>query len=106
FTQAPTMPKIPAELKPAIGKYILPEALYWFRWGAMWTIVTGVILAWFMSELGPGFMLGIGQHNAHFTAIGIGMWLGTIMWINVWFVIWPNQKRVMGLIPADDDRKK
>jgi uncharacterized membrane protein len=106
FTQAPTMPKIPAELKPGVSKYILPEALFWFRWGAMWTIITGLILAWFMGEVHQAIMLGIGQHNAHFTSIGFGMWLGAIMWFNVWFIIWPNQQRVLGLIPADDDRKK
>src|SRR5580704_7995937 len=75
FTQAPTMPKIPAELKPGVSKYILPEALFWFRWGAMWTIITGLILAWYMGEAHQATMLGIGMHNAHFTAVGFGMWL-------------------------------
>jgi uncharacterized membrane protein len=106
FTQAPTVPKIPLELRPAIGKFILPEALFWFRWGAMATIVTGLIVAWLMGELGGALSLGIGAHSTHLTGIGIGMWLGIIMWFNVWFIIWPNQKKVIGLTPASDDDKK
>ncbi len=106
FTQAPTVPKIPMELRPAIGKFILPEALFWFRWGAMATLVTGLILAWMMGELGQTIRIGIGDHNAHMTSIGIGMWLATIMWFNVWFIIWPNQQKVIGLKPASDDEKK
>ena len=105
FTQAPTVPKIPAELRPAIGKFILPEALFWFRWGAMWTIVTGLILAWMSGYLGDAILLGFTSGSAAHTSIGIGMWLGTIMWFNVWFIIWPNQKKVMGLTPADDAAK-
>ena len=106
FTQAPTVPKIPMELRPAIGKFILPEALFWFRWGAMATLVTGLILAWMMGELGQTIRIGIGDHNAHMTSIGIGMWLATIMWFNVWFIIWSNQQKVIGLKPASDDEKK
>src|ERR1700748_897350 len=85
FTQAPTVPKIPMELRPAIGKFILPEALFWFRWGAMATIVTGLIVAWLMGELGGALSLGIGAHSTHLTGIGFGMWFGIIMWFNVWF---------------------
>ena len=106
FTQAPTVPKIPMELRPAIGKFILPEALFWFRWGAMATLVTGIILAWMMGELPQTIRIGIGDKNAHMTSIGIGMWLATIMWFNVWFIIWPNQQKVIGLKPASDDEKK
>ena len=106
FTQAPTMPKIPAELKPGVGKYILPAALYWFRWGAMATIATGLILAYLMGELNGALSLGIGAASTHLTALGFGMWFGIIMWFNVWFVIWPNQKKVLGLVEADDDAKK
>ena len=106
FTQAPTVPKIPMELRPAIGKFILPEALFWFRWGAMATIVTGLILAGLNGYLLNAIKLGIGDHNARFTDIGFGMWLGAIMWFNVWFIIWPNQQKVMGLVQAGDDEKK
>src|SRR3954468_16771723 len=94
FTQAPTVPKIPMEMRPAITKFILPEALFWFRWGAMATLVTGLILAWMMGELVPALKIGIGDHSMRFTTIGIGMWLGAIMWFNVWFIIWPNQQKV------------
>ena len=106
FTQAPTVPKIPMELRPAVTKFILPEALFWFRWGAMATIVTGLFTAYFMGELLQAIALGIGWHNKHFTAIGLGMWLGTVMWFNVWFIIWPNQKKALGIVNATPDEKK
>jgi uncharacterized membrane protein len=105
FVQTPNMPKIPDEQKPAIGKVILPAALFWFRWGAMSTIVTGLILATLNGYIGDAILLGF-TDNGNSTPIGIGMWLGTIMWFNVWFVIWPNQKKVMGLVEADADAKK
>ena len=103
FVQIPSMPKIPDEQKPAIGKVIAPTALWWFRWGAMATIVTGLILAYLSGYLGT-LALGLGSENI--SAIGIGMWLGIIMWFNVWFVIWPNQKRALGIVEASDDAKK
>jgi len=105
FTQTPTMPKIPQELRPGVARYILPEALFWFRWGAMLTIITGLILAWFMGELLPTLKIGIGDHNSHATAVGIGMWLGAIMWFNVWFIIWPNQKKNMGLVQVTPEQR-
>ena len=103
FVQIPSMPKIPDEQKPAIGKVIAPTALWWFRWGAMATIVTGLILAHLSGYIGT-LALGLGSENI--SAIGIGMWLGIIMWFNVWFVIWPNQKRALGIVEASDDAKK
>jgi uncharacterized membrane protein len=106
FVQTPTMPKIPDELKPAIPRFIAPAALFWFRWGAMATIVTGLILAWLQGYLLNAIKLGIGDHNVAYTCIGFGMWLGTIMWFNVWFIIWPNQQKVLGLVPADPAAKK
>jgi uncharacterized membrane protein len=106
FVQTPTMPKIPDELKPAIPRFIAPAALFWFRWGAMATIVTGLILAYLQGYLVSAIKLGIGEHSANLTAIGFGMWLGTIMWFNVWFIIWPNQKKVLGIVPADAAAKK
>ena len=106
FVQIPTMPAIPDDLKPAIGKHIAPVALFWFRWAAMATIVTGLILAAINGYLGWAITLGIIDGVAKHTAIGIGMWLGIIMWFNVWFIIWPNQKKVLGLVEADADAKK
>jgi uncharacterized membrane protein len=107
FVQIPNMPKIPDEQKPAIGKVIAPAALWWFRWGAMATIVTGLLLAWTNGYLFQAISLdnfftgGVAKNSA----IGIGMWLGIIMWANVWFVIWPNQKRALGIVEADADTK-
>jgi uncharacterized membrane protein len=103
FTQTPTMPKIPTELRPAVVRFILPEALFWVRWGAMFTLGFGVILAWMNGYLLDAIKIGLGSNNHKFTAIGIGMWLGTIMWFNVWFIIMPNQNKVMGVTSATPD---
>ncbi len=108
FVQIPSMPKIPDEQKPAIGKVIAPAALYWFRHGAMATIVTGLILAMMDGYSVQAMTLGLVGDVFDFghTSIGIGMWLGIIMWFNVWFVIWPNQQKALGLVEADADAKK
>ena len=100
FVQIPNMPNIPDEQKPAIGKVIAPAALFWFRWGAMSTIVTGLILAQLNGYLVDAIAIGF-TDGGNSTPIGIGMWLGAIMWFNVWFVIWPNQKRALGIVEAD-----
>lgn len=105
FVQIPNMPNIPDEQKPAIGKVIAPAALFWFRWGAMATIVTGLILAALNGYLVEAITIGLTDDVAKHTAIGIGMWLGAIMWFNVWMIIWPNQKRALGIVDADADTK-
>jgi uncharacterized membrane protein len=105
FVQIPNMPKIPDEQKPAIGKVIAPAALFWFRWAAMATFVIGLLLALMNGYLLDAILLGF-TDNGFSTPIGIGMWLGSIMWFNVWFVIWPNQKRALGIVEADADTKK
>ena len=105
FVQIPNMPNIPDDQKPAISKVIAPAVLFWFRWGAMATIITGLILAWMNGYLVDAIQLGLSDGVAKHTAIGIGMWLGAIMWFNVWFVIWPNQKKALGIVEADADTK-
>jgi uncharacterized membrane protein len=105
FVQIPNMPNIPDDQKPAIGKVIAPAALFWFRWGAMGTLITGLLLAWMNGYIVGAITLGIVEGGAKETAIGIGMWMGVIMWFNVWFVIWPNQKIALGIIDADADAK-
>ncbi|HIE19711.1 MAG TPA: hypothetical protein EYP72_01595 [Rhodospirillales bacterium] len=105
FVQIPSMPKIPDEQKPAISKVIAPAALFWFRWAAMATIITGLLLAHDSGYLGQALTLGLLDGVAKHTAIGIGMWLGLIMWFNVWFVIWPNQKIALGIVDAEADAK-
>ncbi|HJO73658.1 MAG TPA: urate hydroxylase PuuD [Rhodospirillales bacterium] len=105
FVQIPSMPKIPDEQKPAIGKVIAPAALFWFRWAAMATIITGLLLALDSGYLMQALTLGLMDSVAKHTAIGIGMWLGLIMWFNVWFVIWPNQKIALGIVDAEADAK-
>src|SRR5882724_8502320 len=105
FVSTPTMPKIPAELKPALGKFITPAALFWFRWGAMGTIVFGIVLAWMNGYLLQAYTLDATEHfvTTRFVLIGIGMWLGTIMWFNVWFLIWPNQQKALNIDNAYPD---
>ncbi len=105
FVQIPNMPKIPDEQKPAIGKVIAPAALFWFRWAALATIVTGLIVAYLSGYVHQAMTLGIGTGGGKYTAIGIGMWLGLIMAFNVWFVIWPNQKKALGIVECDSDQK-
>ena len=100
FVQIPTMPKVPAELKPAVSKYIAPEALFWFRYAALATVVTGIIVAVLNGYAHQAFTLQEGNR-----VIGIGMYLALIMAFNVWFVIWPNQKKALGLVEADADTK-
>ena len=99
FVQIPSMPKIPDEQKPAVSKVIAPTALFWFRWAALATMVTGLILAGMNGYLVQALSLQKGVHT-----IGIGMWLGLIMAFNVWMIIWPNQKKALGIVqvePAD-----
>jgi uncharacterized membrane protein len=100
FVQTPSMPQIPDEQKPAVSKVIAPRALFWFRWGAMATIVTGLLLAWMNGYLVPAL-----SFKPPVTAIGIGMWLGIIMWFNVWFIIWPNQKKALGIVQVSPEEK-
>jgi uncharacterized membrane protein len=102
FVQIPTMPKIPAELKPGVSKHIAPAALFWFRWAAAFTILFGLGTAQ-MKE--PGGIAATLSFSPGLVTIGIGMWLAIIMAANVWFVIWPNQKKALGIVPADDASK-
>jgi uncharacterized membrane protein len=99
FVQIPTMPSVPAELKPGVSRYIAPKALFWFRWAAVATVLTGLAVAETTSGgyIGDALML-----KTPYKGIGIGMWLALIMAANVWFVIWPNQKRALGIVTVDD----
>jgi uncharacterized membrane protein len=100
FVQIPSMPKIPDEQKPAIGKVIAPTALFWFRWSALATVVTGLLLATMSQYL----TMALGLQRP-FTAIGIGMWLALVMAFNVWFIIWPNQKKALGIVTVEAAEK-
>ena len=105
FVQIPNMGKIPDEQKPAIGKVIAPAALFYFRWAAAFTVLSGLILAGLNGYLHDAMTLSIGSVIPKHTAIGLGMWLGLIMAFNVWFVIWPNQKRALGIVECDPELK-
>ncbi len=100
FVQIPSMPKIPDEQKPAIGKVIAPAALFWFRYAALFTVITGLIVAALNGYLHQAFTL-----QAPFRAIGLGMWIALVMAFNVWFIIWPNQKRALGIVAVEADVK-
>ena len=105
FVQIPNMSKIPDEQKPAIGKVIAPAALFYFRWAAAFTIISGLLLALINGYLYDAMTLSISSGVPKHTAIGIGMWLGVIMAFNVWFIIWPNQKRALGLVESEPEVK-
>jgi len=105
FVQIPSMPKIPDEQKPAITKVIAPAVLFWFRWAALSTVITGLIVAYLNGYIHEALALGIGSGGGKSTAIGIGMWLGLIMAFNVWVIIWPNQKKVLGIVEASPEEK-
>jgi uncharacterized membrane protein len=100
FVQIPSMPKIPDEQKPAIGKVIAPAALFWFRWAALATVVTGLVVATLQGYLHNAFTLQPG-----FVAIGLGMWIALVMAFNVWFIIWPNQKKALGIVVVEPEAK-
>ena len=100
FVQMPSMPKIPDEQKPAVSKVIAPTALFWFRWAALATLVSGALLATMNNYIGQALSL-----QRPFTAIGIGMWFGIVMAFNVWMIIWPNQKKALGIVQVAADEK-
>ena len=105
FVQIPSMPKFTDEQKPAITKVIAPAVLFWFRWAALSTIITGLIVAYLNGYVHEALSLGIGSGGGKSTAIGIGMWLGLIMAYNVWFIIWPNQKKALGIVECPPEEK-
>ena len=102
FVQIPTMPKVPAELKPGVSKYIAPAALFWFRWAALATVILGLLVGEMQQG---GYTARALALQEGYRTIGLGMWLGLIMAANVWFIIWPNQKRALGIVPAEDAAK-
>ncbi len=111
FVQIRKMPEIPAELKPAVSKYIAPEALFWFRWAALFTVLMGLIVAYTRGvdyaheALTLGLYHGYAVSDTGFTLLGLGMWLAIIMFLNVWLFIWPNQKIALGIVEGDADAK-
>ncbi len=105
FVQIPNMERIPDEQKPAINKVIVPAALFYFRWGAVLAILSGFAIMALNEYLYDAMTLSIGSGIPKHTAIGIGMWLGLIMAFNVWFIIWPNQKRALGIVECDPEYK-
>lgn len=107
FVQIRVMPTVPAELKPAVSKYIAPEALFWFRWAAVATVVMGLAIAGSRQYIGQVLTLDAieGFQNKGFVLLGVGMWLGIIMMLNVWGIIWPNQKVALGIKEGDADAK-
>lgn len=111
FVQIRVMPSIPAELKPAIGKHIAPEALFWFRWAAFATVLAGLAVmflrghAYALEVFSFGLAGGLVQGDQGYMLMGVGVWLAIVMFLNVWGVIWPNQKRALGLVAVDDEKK-
>lgn len=102
FVQVPTMPKVPAELKKGVTGYIAPKVFFFFRYSALLTVITGLVIA-FVGGYGHQAMSFSGQGNVNL--IGLGMWLALIMAFNVWFIIWPAQKKILGIVEATDEAK-
>ena len=90
-----------------ITKYVAPRALFWFRWAALATWLTGFWYLLRSANFVGALMLGMGGETVNYyqLVIGLGMWLGTIMLFNVWVLIWPNQQKILGLKPASDEEK-
>ncbi|HKY94764.1 MAG TPA: urate hydroxylase PuuD [Kiloniellales bacterium] len=110
FVQMIAMPKIPAEQKPAVSKFVAPQALFWFRWSAAFTVLFGILLAlineYFVEVITLGIVTDGGAFaDFHYTLLGIGVWLGLVMAFNVWFVIWPNQKVALGIVDGTAEAK-
>jgi len=113
FVQARKMPDIPAELKPAISKYIAPEALFWFRWAALFTVLAGLGIIGLRETVIKGYAAGVftlgfaapPEQLKPYALLGIGVYLAIIMFLNVWGIIWPNQKRALGIVEADAETK-
>ncbi|AQR62255.1 hypothetical protein BZG35_11835 [Brevundimonas sp. LM2] len=111
FVQIRVMPGIPAELKPAVTKHIAPEALFWFRWSALLTVIAGLAVmglkghAYSAEVLSFGFAQGLVEGDQGYTLMGVGVWLAILMFLNVWGLIWPNQKRALGIVVVDDAKK-
>lgn len=104
FVQIPTMPKVPAELKPGVSKYIAPSALFFFRYAALLTVITGLSVAGMPGPNGPYVVQAL-TFQEGYRVIGLGMWLALVMAFNVWFIIWPNQKKALGIVEVDADTK-
>lgn len=100
FVQIPSMPSIPDEQKPAISKVIAPTALFWFRYAALATVITGLLVAWMQ-----GYLLNALRLQPGVMAIGLGMWIALVMAFNVWFIIWPNQKKALGIVTVEAPEK-
>lgn len=100
LVQIPTMPTVPAELKPGVTKFIAPRALFWFRYAALATALTGLLLAGM-----KGYLLQALTFQQPAVTIGIGIWGALIMATNVWVIIWPNQKKALGIVAVDDAAK-
>ena len=111
FVQMPAVAKAGADQAgpgpAAINQYVAPLALLWFRWAAVVTWISGAVYLSITQQFANAFSLGFaGEFDPHYgLPMGLGVWLGTIMLINVWVFIWPNQKKVLGLVEADDAAK-
>lgn len=102
FVQVPTMPTVPDELKKGVTGYIAPKVFFFFRWAALLTVVTGLTIA-YVNGYAHQAMTFTGEGNVNL--IGLGMWLALIMAFNVWFIIWPAQKRILGIVEATAEEK-
>jgi len=99
YVNGPLQGKLDAPTKKLVVPELMPRALFWFRWAAVVTWLAGAAL------LGRHFLDAFLFLNKSYYAIGVGAWLGTLMLINVWGLIWPNQKKILGMVQATDEEK-
>ena len=104
FVQVPTMPSVPAELKKGVTGYIAPKVFFFFRYAALLTVLTGLSIA-FHDGWGAQALTFQGHGADGLNLIGLGMWLAIIMFLNVWLIIWPAQKKILGIVSATDEEK-
>ncbi|MFT4027981.1 MAG: urate hydroxylase PuuD [Novosphingobium sp.] len=102
FVQVPTMPSVPAELKKGVTGYIAPKVFFFFRYAALLTVITGLVVAYVSGYVHQALAF---QGSQAVKLIGLGMWLALIMAFNVWFIIWPAQKKILGIVEATDEEK-
>ncbi len=102
FVQVPTMPKVPAELKKGVTGYIAPTVFFFFRWAALLTVITGLVIT-IVGGYAHQALTFSGEGNVNL--IGVGMWMALVMAFNVWFIIWPAQKKILGIVEASDEAK-
>lgn len=106
LVQIPALAAMPEENRPVVARFVAPKALFWFRWSAVATVLLGLVTAMLSGYLPALWTLGLDGSGPRHTLIGIGMWMALVMAANVWLVIWPSQKKALGIVPVEPAQKQ